>query len=494
MTELTLEAPTDQVTADRDTGSSLSNLAEQTAEQLTEKHAETYSVSAQSLGAASFRRDYKVKYAYYAGSMYKGIASKALVIAMARAGMLAFFGTGGLRLGQIDCDLQEIRSTLDQGQTFGVNLLASMDNPEQEERQIDLFLQHGVNLIEASAFVQVTASLVRYRLQGLRRSSTGALEAPNRLIAKVSHPQVAAGFMQPAPAHIIDKLLAQGKITELEAELGREIPVACDICVEADSGGHTDQGVASVLLPAILALRDEVVTTHRYSQSIRVGAAGGIGAPAAAVAAFMLGADFIVTGSINQCSVEAGISDAVKDLLQDMRVEDTAYAPAGDMFEMGAKVQVLKKGLFFPARANKLYELYQRHNSLDELDERTRQQIQDKYFKRSFDEVWEETRAYYKRQDAKQLAAIEKSPKRKMALIFKWYFVHSTRLAMQGSTEQSVDYQVHCGPSLGTFNQWVEGSELADWRQRRVADIADKLMTATAQLLNRRIAAMLALD
>jgi hypothetical protein len=71
-------------------------------------------------------------------------------------------------------------------------------------------------------------------------------------------------------------------------------------------------------------------------------------------------ADSILTGSSNQCTVEAGTSSRVKDLLQRMNVQDTAYVPFGDMFEIGSKVQVLKKGLFFPARANKLHDLYRR--------------------------------------------------------------------------------------------------------------------------------------
>ena len=72
----------------------------------------------------------------------------------------------------------------------------------------------------------------------------------------------------------------------------------------------------------------------------------GIGTPEAAAAAFLLGAEFIGTGSINQCTVEAGTSDSVKDLLQEANVQDTSYAPAGDMFEAGARVQVLKKACF----------------------------------------------------------------------------------------------------------------------------------------------------
>ena len=32
-------------------------------------------------------------------------------------------------------------------------------------------------------------------------------------------------------------------------------------------------------------------------------------------------------------------------------------------------MQVLKRGVFFPARANKLYELWKSHDSLDDIDE-----------------------------------------------------------------------------------------------------------------------------
>jgi hypothetical protein len=99
-------------------------------------------------------------------------------------------------------------------------------------------------------------------------------------------------------------------------------------------------------------------------------------------------ADFIFTGSINQCSVEAGTSDLVKDLPYKMNVQDSTYIPAGDMFEMGSKVQALKRGVFFPARVNKLYELYRHYSSLDEIDERTRQQLEKEYFKCSFESIW----------------------------------------------------------------------------------------------------------
>ena len=203
--------------------------------------------------------------------------------------------------------------------------------------------------------------------------------------------------MSPAPKAIIKKLVEQGKLTSEEATLGEHIPMSYDICLESDSGGHTDQRVALHLssILVILVLRKDMMEKYHYPKLIRIGAAGGIGTPEAAAAAFMLGADFILTGSINQCTVEAGNSDQVKDMLQTMNIQDTAYAPAGDMFELGAKVQVLRKGLLFPARANKLYDLYLHYDSLDAIDEKTKQQIQERYFKRNFDDVWEETKAYY---------------------------------------------------------------------------------------------------
>jgi trans-AT polyketide synthase, acyltransferase and oxidoreductase domains len=448
------------------------------------------SITAESLGSAEFKKDYGLRYAYLAGAMYKGIASKELVVAMGKAGMMAYLGTGGMDFAEIDAAICFIKSELSAGQSYGMNLLCNIEQPQLEERTVELFLECDIRHVEAAAFMRMTPSLVRWRLSGLKRNSQGAIERPRQTLAKVSRPEVATAFMQPAPEAIVRALLAAGKITPTEAELGQSIPMADEICVEADSGGHTDQGVAYALLPAMLALRDELMSKYHYDKRIRVGAAGGIGTPHAAAAAFVMGADFILTGSINQCTVEAGTSDAAKDLLQELNVQDTDYAPAGDMFEIGARVQVAKRGLFFPARANKLYELYQRHNSIEEIDPKTRQQIQERYFKRSFDDVWNETKSYYSRAYPTKLAEIEKNPKQKMALIFKWYFVHTTRLAMCGSEDQKVDYQIHCGPALGAFNQWVKGTELQSWRKRNVADLGQRIMDGTAELLQQRFNAL----
>ncbi|MCP4152921.1 MAG: PfaD family polyunsaturated fatty acid/polyketide biosynthesis protein, partial [bacterium] len=447
----------------------------------------TGAISVDALGSSEFRKRYNLKYAYLSGGMYKGISSESLVVRMAKAGLLGFFGCSGLKLNRVEEAIRSIRSQLPGGQAFGMNLVSTPMAPEMEANTIDLFLRNGITIIEAAAFMQITPALVRYRAMGLSVGSKGNITAANKLIAKVSRPEVARHFMSPAPEYLLEKLLNSGKISQSQADLLRQVPMADDLCVEADSGGHTDQGMPYALMPSIIKLRDELQESHAYKEKIHVGAAGGIGTPAAAAAAFILGADFVLTGSVNQCTVEAGISNTVKDMLQDIDVQDTEYAPAGDMFEMGAKVQVLKKGVFFPARANKLYDLYRNHNSLDDLNEKTKKQLQERYFKRSFHNVYQDVINFF---PPKEIKKAEKNPKHKMALVFRWYFGHSTRLAFKGNISDKVDFQVHCGPALGAFNRWVKDSKLESWKNRHVDDIAKKLMTGTAALLEKRLRAL----
>lgn len=440
-----------------------------------------------SLGAESFRRRYRIKYAYLTGAMYRGIASKELVVAIGRAGLLGFLGTGGRSLEEIEADLHYIQRQLGPAQVFGLNLICHPQDPRTEEQTVELYLRHGVTCVEAAAFMTMTPALVHYRLSGLYEDDDG-VACRHRIVAKVSRPEVAESFMSPPPPDVVGKLLAGGRITREQAELAPQIAMSDDLCVEADSGGHTDRRNATVLLPAIQSLKREMEKRHRYRERIHIGLAGGIGTPQAAAAAFSMGADFILTGSINQCTVEAGTSEAVKDLLQSINVQDTDYAPAGDMFEQGARVQVLRKGVLFPARANKLHALYVAHDAWEQIPARIRTQIETTYFQRSFEQVWQEVQEHHRRKGRRAVVErAETDRKHKMALVFRWYFAYSARLALAGDEHNQVDFQVHTGPALGAFNQWVKGTELESWRNRHVGLIAEKLMQETADLLGRQI-------
>ncbi|MGW7282864.1 PfaD family polyunsaturated fatty acid/polyketide biosynthesis protein [Streptomyces sp. NPDC054844] len=434
------------------------------------------------LGSADFRADHGVAFAYASGSMYKAIASVELVVRMGRAGLLGYLGAGGLTEDELDASLRRIRAELGDG-PFGVNLLAA--RPDREERTVDTFLRHGVRRIEAASFVQISPALVRYRLTGAHRRSDGAVQTPNRVMAKVSRQEVAEAFLAAPPATIVRDLVAAGRITPEEARLAASVAMCDDLCAEADSGGHTDQRPLTALLPAVLTLRDRVSLSHPAAGRVRIGAAGGIGTPEAAAAAFVMGADFVLTGSINQCTVEAGTSDTAKDLLQRAQVQDTALVPAGDMFEVGTKAQVLRRGLFFPARANKLYELWLRHESLDDLDPDTADHVQRRILGRTFEEVWQEVKDRYASTRPAVIERAEEDPKRRMALIFTWYFAKATRVALEGDADSRVDFQIPCGPALGALNERLRGTPREDWRARHPDDLARLIMTGAAELLSR---------
>ncbi|MEX2969950.1 ACP S-malonyltransferase [Streptomyces sp. C184] len=437
---------------------------------------------AAALGSPLFRRRMGVRHAYAVGGMYRGIASAEMVVRLGRHRILGFLGTGGLPLPEIEQGVKEVQHGLADGQPYGVNVLADHDDPAAERALVDLLMRHSVPVIEASAFLQMTPALVLYRARGLRRGADGRTVCDHRIVAKVSRPEVAEQFMAPAPGPVLDRLRRENALTDEQAELARTVPMSHDITVEADSGGHTDGGVATVMMPAMLKLRQQAQDRYGYDEPICMGLAGGLGTPAAVAAAFMLGADYVLTGSINQCTVESGMSTEVKDMLQDVGIADTAYAPAGDMFEFGAKVQVLRKGVFFPTRANRLFSLYSHYDGLDDIPEKTRSLLERTYFGKSIEEVWDEVRAYLRSQgrDA-DIDRADAEPKQKMALVFRWYFFHTTRLAMNGDGSGKVNYQVQTGPALGAFNQWVEGTELASWRHRHVERIGLMLLDGAAE-------------
>lgn len=444
-------------------------------------------ITAQSLGNSHFKQDYNIKYAYLAGSMYKGIGSAELVIQLGKHGLMGYFGTGGLQVHDIEHHIKMIKSSLTPQQSYGMNLLSTPSRPALERELVDLYLSYEVNYIEAAAYTQITPSLVYYRIKNLVTNHQNEVVIPHHILAKVSHPLLAKAFMSPPPRHMVEALLAKGDITEQEAYLSQFIPMAHDVCVEADSGGHTDQRVALTLLPSILHLRDWAMNEYGYKKTIRVGCAGGVGTPVAAACIFFMGADFLLTGSINQASVEAMTSSLVKEILQDLDIHDTTYVPAGDGLEFGSKIQVVAKGLLFPARAKELYTQYRSCNSIEDIDKATQLRIQNKYFNRSFAEVWQETETYYLKTNPAELLQAEKYPKYKMGLIFKWYHSYCNKLAIRGIAEEKVNFQIQCGSAMGAFNQWVKNTSLEYWQNRHVVSIAEELMNQAADMLNKRI-------
>ena len=422
------------------------------------------------LGDGRFMQRHGLAYPYVAGAMANGISSTALVTTMAENGMIGFFGAGGLGLSQIESAIVELTARLGSS-PFGFNLIHSLGDPDHEMATVNLYLKHGVRRVSAAAFMRMTPALVYYRIKGIHTAPDGSIVTPNHVIAKVSRIEIARQFFAPPPEKLVAQLLDDGLITRQEAQLSRQIPMARDLTAEADSGGHTDNRPALALLPTMLALRNEFMERYRYDEPLCVGLGGGIATPESAAAAFGMGAAYILTGSVNQSCVEAGICEDVRKLLCQAEQADVAMAPSADMFEIGARVQVLKRGTLFPVRAEKLYAIYKSCASFDEVPAKTQKEIQEKFLQTSFEAAWESTMAFFlSRGSEKEVQRAEADPRHKMALVFRSYLGQSSRWAIQGDSARKMDYQVWCGPSMGAFNQWAKDSFLSA-HDRRHADV-----------------------
>lgn len=433
------------------------------------------------LGDSSFLEAHRVRLPYVCGEMANGIASVPMVVAMAKAGLLGFFGAAGLPLHEIERAIASLKAECGDA-SWGSNLIHSPQDPDLEERSVDLYLRENVTRVSASAFMALRPSVVRYAYSGLKTAPDGSIVRRNYVFAKISRVEVARQFLAPAPDNMLAALGEKGLLTPAEIELARRLPVAEDFTVEADSGGHTDNRPLTVLLPAILRLRDEMVAKYGWTRPIRIGAAGGIGTPGAAAAAFAMGAAYVLTGSVNQSAVESALSPGGKKLLAQASATDVMMAPAADMFELGVKVQVLKRATFFAARAQKLYELYSRHEGLEQIPADTMKALEKDVFKQPVAQIWAETERFFKVRMPHEMERAARDPKHRMALVFRWYLHFSSRWAISGDAARQVDYQIWCGPAMGAFNQWVAGSFLEKPEDRTVVEIALNLMQGAAAI------------
>ena len=74
-----------------------------------------------------------------------------------------------------------------------------------------------------------------------------------------------------------------------------------------------------------------------------------------------------------------------------------------------------------------------------------------------------------------------------MALIFRWYLSKSSNWANRGIEKRETDYQVWCGPAIGSYNDFVKGTNLdpaVSGVYPSVVDINKELFKGACQLKN----------
>lgn len=433
------------------------------------------------LGDPAFLATHGCRFPYVVGEMARGLATVEMVVAAQQAGLIGFFGAAGLAPAEIEDAIRRIQAALGpEADGWGSNLIHSVHERGYEDAVVDVYLRASVRRVSASAFMALSPAIVRYAATGLARNADGGVRRRNFVFAKISRPEVAAHFLSPPPATLLDALVSSGALTPEEARLAAEVPVAADITVEADSGGHTDNRPLAAPFPAIAAQRDRLVAQHQYKESIRLGAAGSLGTPGAVASAFGLGAAYVLTGSINQAAIESGLSDAGRAMLCEAGIADVAMAPAADMFELGVKVQVLRRGTFFATRAQRLYDLYVAHDSLESIPAAERARLEKELFRASLADIWKTTRDHFAHAEPGEVTRAEADPKHRMALVFRWYLFHASRWAAEGIADRRADYQIWCGPAMGAFNAWAADSFLEPASHRTVAQIARNLLEGAA--------------
>ncbi len=435
------------------------------------------------LGDRSFNETHHTRFAYVGGAMARGISSVELVTALAHAGAIGFFGAAGTALNELESSLKRLSAELDpRGLSWGSNLIHTPHSPELEEQVVDLYLKLGVKRVSASAFMDLSPSIVRYACRGLNRDANGRAIRSNFVFAKISRPEVAKRFLSPPPDALLEKLVVERKIARDEADIAATLPLSEDVTVESDSGGHTDNRPLGSLFPVIQELAVDLSEKFGYDRPIRIGAAGGLGSPQGLAAAYALGAAYVLLGSVHQASVESGLAEGGKRMLAQANVSDVAMTASADMFEAGVKVQVLKRGTLMANRGNTLYRIYKEYPSIEDIPVKTRLELERSIFQAPLDTIWKETKSYFAQKDPQQIVKAEADPKRQMALVFRWYLGNSSHWPIAGEEGRQADYQIWCGPAMGAFNNWVRGSFLEAPENRRISQIALNLMEGAARL------------
>ena len=134
----------------------------------------------------------------------------------------------------------------------------------------------------------------------------------------------------------------------------------------------------------------------------------------------------------------------------------------------------------YAQRAQKLYKIYKKYDGIHKIPDDLLKNIEESIFKQSSDSVWEKTKNFFLNIDPKQIKKGEENPKHKMALIFRWYLGQSSRWAIIGEKDRVFDYQIWCGPAMGAFNNWVNGTFLEKIENRNVYKVGFNMMVCAS--------------
>ncbi len=437
------------------------------------------------LGSNDFKKAYQLDYAYVVDSMDHGISSKTMVENLAKKGMLSFLSTNGRALSEISDDLKYLSKALESIPTlYGINISYQHSDDERLNKLIELAYLYQIKVIEYTGRYQIPDKLIEYRLRETEKGS-GQL---NNLFVKASSMDIIDRFLEPVPEKILTQLYQKAKITKEVMLEATHTPLANALCIATDSGSETMHDSFGVLLPYVRQKVAILNQKHQYREDVFVGV-GGVGIPDAIASAFLIGVDFVLSHSINYCTVEAEIAPFSKKLLVEATILDTCFAPNKDfLFESNQKIQLLKKGILFPGRAMQLYDIFKRYKSINDVDSHTLISLENKMYGQDLETVWDNiAQELIAENKAELIEKAKLNPRYHMYLLFMHYYDRSLNAAIKGEESNRLNFQLHCNPVLGLLNQELKDNELKEWERRKVADLGEWLMVEAEKKIQKRI-------
>src|SRR4030066_1551791 len=98
-----------------------------------------------------------------------------MVIALGKAGLMGSFGAAGMIRSKLEATVDQIQSELPNG-PYAFNLIHSPNEEALERNAVEVYLQKGVHVVEASAYLDLTPSIVYYRAAGLKQNADGSVD------------------------------------------------------------------------------------------------------------------------------------------------------------------------------------------------------------------------------------------------------------------------------------------------------------------------------
>ena len=456
------------------------------------------------LGDRSFCEVHGTRFPYAQGAMANGIATTRLVISMAQAGCLGFFGAAGLQASSVvEAALDEI-SQAALGTGPNAALLGQQPDPQRRTSRIsrqavvDLYLRaRRAVACPPAAYMALTPMVVQLRLLRASRQNARRLAFTRRqlhVFAKISRPEVAKPLpLARRPPTCSTPWSPSWPASPPTRRVSRAmLPVAEDVHRRGrQRWSHRQPGPHRRCSRPSSAVRDRIACrTYGYHpphpprcsrwpghadvpSPPRSRSAPPSPSPAPSTRAAVESG--LLRGRARECSPIAGLADVV-------------MAPAADMFELGVKVQVLQRGTFFAKRGRKLlYDVYKNYNSMRGRSP-PKLKAQASRSQMLLAAAWKTSLGQHTRRSGSSPATPASStrPRRdpkhhQMALIFRSYLGQASALGHRRPVpERRMDYQIWCGPAMGAFNAWAQGSFLEAPEHRTAPQVALNLLEGAA--------------